>query len=215
MKKLLSILLITLFAFILKAGDFNDPGLIKGKNFFPIQIDAGLVNNCRLVDESTNTIVSLGLFLVQQKSSIISCGTIVSALQNNYGLQFSPFIGVATDNNYGISLGWENYAKKCYGLQIGVFNHHFEGEEVKKEKERLQICGINICDTIFIGLANFTSKFQIGLFNLGRAKFQIGLLNFNPTSYVPFFPIFNFDMGRIVTRPNIEDLKEVKEVKAK
>lgn len=208
MKKFFYILIAVVFVFILRADDYNDPGLIKGKPFFPIQLDAGLVNNYRLVDKSTNTIFSLGLFLVQQKSSIISCGTIVSALQNNYGLQFSPFIGVATDNNYGISLGWENYAKNCYGIQIGIFNHHFEKNNIQKENERLQICGINIADTVFVGLVNLTSKFQIGLFNLGRAKFQIGLLNFNPKSYVPIFPIVNWDMGKEIKMLQNNEVKE-------
>ena len=65
------------------------------------------------------------------------------------------------------------------------------------DNELLQICGINIADTLYIGLMNVTEKFQIGLLNLGvNAKFQIGLLNYNHKSYIPWMPLINFDMGR-------------------
>ena len=165
MKKYLFIGLFIFFAFILAGEDFKDKGLISNKTFFPLQVDVGLIENRKLVDESTNTLLSLGLFLLEQKSAILSLGCLVNALQNNYGLQFSPFLGVATDVNYGVSLGFENYAKKCYGIQAGIFNHHFEGKSIQKEKERLQILGVNIADTVFIGLINLTSKIQIGLFN--------------------------------------------------
>ena len=207
MKKICFVALIILFVCGIKAGDFNDKGLVSNKTFFPLQVDVGLIESKKLVDESTNTFLALGLFLVQQKSSVLSFATIVNALQDNYGLQVSPFLGVSTDNNYGISIGFENYAKKCYGAQIGIFNHHWMGKDIQKENERLQICGINFADTLFVGLINLTSKFQIGLFNLGRAKFQIGLLNFNPGSYIPFCPIINFDMNRKIYRP-LEDDKE-------
>ncbi|MBO5682158.1 MAG: hypothetical protein J6T08_10655, partial [Lentisphaeria bacterium] len=58
-----------------------------------------------------------------------------------------------------------------------------------------QILGINIVDTVLIGLINDLGTVQIGLLN-GRGCVQIGLLNYNPKSYIPWLPLVNWDMGR-------------------
>ena len=69
-----------------------------------------------------------------------------------------PCIVSRTDRNYGISYGFENYSKKNYGLQMGVLNHIWSGREIEKHTELLQFCGINIADSVFIGLLNDTDK---------------------------------------------------------
>ena len=188
----------------LRAGYFDDKGLISSWKFAPLQVDVGLVENRKLVDESTHTLLSFGVFILEQKSAVLSLSLLANTLQDNYGLQISPiFIGCVTDNNYGISFGFENYCKKCYGIQIGILNHFWRENKVDMDNELLQICGINIADTLYIGLMNVTEKFQIGVLNLGvNAKFQIGLLNYNHKSYIPWMPFINFDMGR--TRKKME-----------
>ena len=199
MRKTVLILLALLTLQSSRAGDFNDTGVISNRRFFPLQIDVGLVSNKKLIDEKTDTFLALGLFLIQQRSAVLSFAFIANTLQNNCGIQLNPFpIGVATDRNYGISVGFENYCKKCCGIQIGILNHLWAGEEIEKHKELLQIIGVNIADTVFLGVVNDTDKIQIGLLNNGRRKtyFQLGLLNYNPGSYLPWMPLVNFDMGR-------------------
>ena len=182
----------------LSAGYFDDKGWISGWKFAPLQIDLSLVKHHKLVDESSNTLFSFGLFLMEQKSAVFSSALVANSLQNNYGIQINPlFMGTVTDKNYGISIGFENYSKKCYGIQLGVLNHSWAGETVEKERERLQIFGINIADTVYCGLVNISNKIQIGIFNAAPGgAFQIGLLNYNLKSYIPFLPFINWDMGR-------------------
>ena len=199
MKRILLILLITLTVSRFFAGDFNDTGLVSGWQFSPLQVDVGLNGSKKLVDEKTHVFLALGLFLIQQRSALLSFAFVANTLQENFGLQLNPFlIGVATDKNYGISIGFENYSKKCYGLQIGLLNHIWAGETVEKHKELVQIIGVNIADTVFLGVVNDTDKIQIGLLNNGRRGtfFQLGLLNYNPGSFLPWMPLVNFDMGR-------------------
>ena len=181
-------------------GYFDDKGVISGWKFAPLQIDVGLIKDKKLVDESSHTLFAFGLFVLEQKSAVFSMAFIANTLQSNYGIQINPLMmGVATDKNYGISLGVENYCKNCYGIQLGVLNHFWAGAEIEKENEFVQVLGANIADTLFLGIVNISDKFQIGLLNLSRcADFQIGLLNFNAKSYIPWMPLINFDMGRTV-----------------
>lgn len=200
MKKYLAVLSVVIgIISTLSAGDFNDSGLISGCGFFPLQIDVGFVNdNAKLLDEKSDTVLALGIFSLQQKSAVFSVAGVVNTLQNNYGIQINPlFLGTMTDNNYGISWGVENYSKNCYGMQIGIINHSFAGDKIEKDNERVQFFGINIADTLFLGLVNFSDDIQIGLCNFSKgAAFQIGLLNYNPKSYIPWLPIVNWNMGR-------------------
>ena len=200
LKKSKFVLLMAALLFsVVYAGDFNDKGLISDWRFAPLQVDLSLVKQRKLVDESSDALLALGLFIVQQRSAVVSLALVATHLQYNYGIQLNPLpMGTATDVNYGISLGFENYSKKNYGLQMGVLNHIWSGREIEKHTELLQFCGINIADSVFIGLLNDTDKVQIGLLNNGRfgAAFQIGLLNYNPASYLPWMPLINFDMGR-------------------
>ena len=198
MKHLRLTLLISALIPVLAAGEFTDKGLISNWSFAPLQVNVGLIDSKNLVDESSHTLISLGIFTLQQKSAIVSTAFIANTLQNNYGIQINPlFMGTVTDKNYGISLGFENYSKKCYGIQMGVLNHSWAGEEIEKKRERLQIFGINIADTVYCGLVNISNRVQIGLFNAAPGgAFQIGLVNYNPRSYIPYLPIVNWDMGR-------------------
>lgn len=198
MKKFALILFTAAVIPALSAGYFDDKGWISGWKFAPLQIDLSLVKHHKLVDESSNTLFSFGLFLIEQKSAVFSSALVANSLYNNYGLQVNPlFMGTVTDKNYGISIGFENYSKRCYGIQLGVLNHSWAGEEIEKERERLQIFGINIADTVYCGLVNISNKVQIGIFNATPGgAFQIGLLNYNLKSYIPFLPLINWDMGR-------------------
>ena len=198
MKKFALILFTAAVIPALSAGYFDDKGWISGWKFAPLQIDLSLVKHHKLVDESSNTLFSFGLFLIEQKSAVFSSALVANSLYNNYGLQINPlFMGTVTEKNYGISIGFENYSKKCYGIQLGVLNHSWAGENIEKERERLQIFGINIADTIYCGLVNISNKVQIGIFNASPGgAFQIGLLNYNLKSYIPFLPLINWDMGR-------------------
>lgn len=198
MKKFALILFTAAVIPALSAGYFDDKGWISGWKFAPLQIDLSLVKHHKLVDESSNTLFSFGLFLIEQKSAVFSSALVANSLYNNYGLQINPlFMGTVTDKNYGISIGFENYSKRCYGIQMGVLNHSWAGEEIEKERERLQIFGINIADTVYCGLVNISNKVQIGIFNATPGgAFQIGLLNYNLKSYIPFLPLVNWDMGR-------------------
>ena len=198
MKKVLLICFLLAVLFPLSGGYFDDKGWISGWKLSPLQLDVGLVKDKKLFDESTNTFFSFGLFTLQQKSAVLSVAFIANTLYNNYGLQINPLLmGTVTDNNYGISFGLENYCKKCYGIQLGVINHSFAGEPIEKSNERVQFLGINIADTLFLGLVNFSNEIQIGLANFSKsATFQIGLLNYNPKSYIPWLPFINWNMGR-------------------
>ena len=140
---------------------------------------------------------SFGLFVLQQKSAVLAVALIANTLQYNYGVQLPLLMGAVTDVNYGISVGLENYSKKCYGIQLGVINHSFAGEPIEKSNERVQFLGANIADTLFLGLVYFSNEIQIGLANFSKsATFQIGLLNYNPKSYIPWLPFINWNMGR-------------------
>lgn len=200
MKKLFLTLLAAML--IIPAASAGEPeegkGLISDWKFVPLQIDAGVINNRRLADCSIDTALSFGVFILDQKSAVLSVALVANKLQNNYGIQLNPlFLGTATDNNYGISWGVENYSKKCYGIQLGIINRSFAGDKIEKDNERLQFCGINISDTLYLALINFSNEFQIGLFNFSKgAVFQLGVLNYNPKSYIPWLPLINFDMGR-------------------
>ena len=197
MKKI-SLISLTFLLFVsaVFCGDFENRGVISDWKFSPVQIDYGFVTPAKLFDESCDTIFSFGVFILRQKSAVISVAMIANTLQNNYGIQINPFfLGTATDTNYGISLGLDNYSKKCYGLQLGFLTHSFAGDPVEQHNERVQILGMNIADTLYMGVVNFTNEIQIGLFNFSKgAAFQLGLLNYNPKSRLPWLPIVNWKM---------------------
>lgn len=212
MKRSILVLLTAISVFTpLFSGDFEDKGLLNDWRFFPIQLDVGLSGNKKLVHEKTDTFISLGLLLLEQKSAVLSVALLANRLQNNYGIQLPLFLGSVTDNNYGISLGWDNFSKKCYGVQLGVLNHCFAGEKIEPQHERWQFLGMNIADRVYLGVVNISDKLQIGLFNLSPGNaFQIGLLNYNARSFIPWCPVINFDMGN-KTKPSAKEDGQKKE----
>ena len=108
MKKFALILFTAAVIPALSAGYFDDKGWISGWKFAPLQIDLSLVKHRKLVDESSNTLFSFGLFLIEQKSAVFSSALVANSLYNNYGLQINPLLmGTVTDKNYGISIGFE------------------------------------------------------------------------------------------------------------
>ena len=198
MKKILLVPLFLLLVTINYDGDFDDTGLISGWKFAPLQVDVGLGDsNNKLIDENSHTILSLGLFTLQQKSAVVSFATLNNSLQNNYGIQASLTNG--TFNNYGISCSIISMSKKNYGIQVGILYN----ETVDSSG---QICGINIADKVSLGIVNWESTsddanksqsfFSAGLFNYGTSIVQVGLLNYNPNSYFPWMPFINCGIGK-------------------
>ena len=147
------------------------PGLHAGdKNykFTPVQLSWS--QNTYLFDTENNTILTLG-GIFEQESAILSLGYVNKI-----------------DHNYGFSFGIVNLTKKNYGLKFGIVNwiRFFEA---------FQVLGINVADTVQIGIVNDDAPVQIGVVN-GRGKFQIGIWNYCPGSYLPHLPLINFDMGK-------------------
>ena len=204
--KLVLGVLFLLFAVNIFAGEVDEVsdsgnGIISGCKFTPLQLGWGFEGWDSLFDKDADTVFTLGIWHIEQKSAVFSlCGW--SELDCNYGVQISPGIAHAR-RNYGISLAQESWCKENYGVQIGLFNGIGKAEKVN-------VCGVNIADFIQIGVANLNQEvqigglniadlyksgyFQCGLFNVGSYGVQIGLLNYNPGSYIPWMILFNFAM---------------------
>ena len=174
MKKLLLTLLTVMCISPVFAGQFDEKGLISGWKFAPLQLGLGLKNHSKLVDEQSNVIFNIGLWEMDQQSAVFSIAGI-SALKYNYG----------------ISLGLNNWAHACYGIQIGFFNASDRFERSGDPGGFIpngihaQVVGINIADVIQIGLLNVDDNpglLQMGLVNFCKGKsdfLQWGLLNLN------------------------------------
>lgn len=198
----------TLFTFLLLASAVSasddlhneEKGFVTGWKFSPLQIGLGIAPCRNLMDKTTNTFFSFGLWKIEQESSVLSLCTI-NHLGHNYGLQLSP-LAVLSDNNYGISFApLLNGVHENYGVQLGMFN-------LKGKYEMINILGLQIADTVQIGAINGFAPvqigvlnagydnektlFQAGIVNTGNSYFQIGLLNHNPGAWIPWFPIINF-----------------------
>ena len=94
--------------------------------------------------------------------------------------------------NTPVSIGLVNVCDKSKNnavFQAGILNYNSKGVQ--------------------LGLGNIEGAYQFGLFNYHSKKttyswekpdnsgvFQFGLLNYNEKSYVPWFPLINFNMGR-------------------
>ena len=183
---------------LLSSAEFDDPGLISGWSFAPLQIDVGWEGgrSTRLVDKSSHTALAFGLLTLQQESSVLSTATIANTIVRNHGIQTAILpVGCASMENCGISLGAVNLCKRNRGILIGVLCGSFRA---------WQLCGVSIADKIRIGLftrerapdSGGASWLHVGVVNCGSGAFQIGLVNYNPNSYLPWLPILNFDMGR-------------------
>ena len=156
----------------IKLGLFNVKGKfdhlqILGIDFFDL-FYAGLLH--------LNTPVSIGLVNVCDKS------------KDNAVFQ----AGILNYNSKGVQIGLVNVCDKSKDnavFQAGILNYNSKGVQ--------------------IGLGNIEGAYQFGLFNYHSKKttyswekpdnsgvFQFGLLNYNEKSYVPWFPLINFNMGR-------------------
>ena len=185
MKKLfLFILLATtlnLFAHFPIAVDTDESrGLISNVDFAPLQVGIGFFENCQLYDGNVNTFISLGGLGLLQKSAVISFAPI-SGVNKNYFLQCGCLM-TCTETNYLLTVSLVNLVKHNYGLQIGVGN-------ISTHNRGIQIGMFNT------GGFLHNSGIQIGMFNTG-GFLQLGLLNYNPSSYIPWLPLVNWDMGR-------------------
>ena len=105
--------------------------------------------------------------LIDNQTDTVFSFVLCSMSQKSAILSLSAVGGVF--KNYGISIAGINGSKENYG--------------------------INIADTVQIGLTNDMGTVQIGLLN-GRGCVQIGLWNYCPGSYIPYFPLIKFDMGK-------------------
>ena len=181
-----------LFLFILLATTFNlfahfpivvdtdeSRGLISNVDFAPLQVGIGFFENCQLYDGNVNTFISLGGLGLLQKSAVISFAPI-SEVNKNYFLQCG--LMTCTETNYLLTVSLVNLVKHNYGLQIGVGN-------ISTHNSGIQIGMFNT------GGFLHNSGIQIGMFNTG-GFLQLGLLNYNPSSYIPWLPLVNWDMGR-------------------
>ena len=186
----------------LSGAEFDDPGLITGWRFAPLQIDfgwEGCGDRARLVDKSADTAVALGVLTLQQESAVISTALVANTIVRNYGLQTAVLpVGCASMENCGISLGAVNLCRRNYGILLGLLSGSFRA---------WQFGGLDIAEKIRIGLfvceragSETPSWLHIGLVNYGSGALQIGLLNYNPKSPLPWLPLVNFAMGRAPER---------------
>ena len=84
MKKIsLTFWAVLLLSSVACGGDYENKGVISGWKFTPVQIDYGFVTPAKLFDESSDTVFSFGVFLLRQKSAVISVAMIANTLQNN------------------------------------------------------------------------------------------------------------------------------------
>jgi hypothetical protein len=177
MKKLLLMLAVVMMSVVLSGGDrLQDKGVFSGWKFAPLQLGLGVGGWRNLVDNQTDTAFAFVLCFMSQNSAVFSLCAVGGVF-----------------NNYGISIAGINGSRDNYGIKIGLINY----TDFFKYG---QFLGINIADTVQVGLVNDMGPFQIGVLN-GRGRVQIGLWNYCPGSYIPYLPLINFDMGRQDQRP--------------
>lgn len=188
MKKLIFLMFLfySLFLFgsepIMTASDAENPvfsyedtrakGLISGWKFAPLQIGLGLRSFSNLVDEKTNTIITFGLLYMEQNSAVFSFA-LGTELNQNYGIQ--PGFLISASDNYGLMAGFTCHSHDSYGLKLGVIN-------VKGKFAQAQLLGIDIADTVAIGLLHLEYPVPIGLCNLNntnKSVFQAGIFNYS------------------------------------
>ena len=108
MKKLLLLISAVMVAVTLSAGDsfLQDKGVFSDWKFAPLQLGLGVKNWRNLVDNQTDTVFSLVLCSMSQKSAVISLSAVGGVF-----------------NNYGISIAGINGSKENYGIKIGLINY--------------------------------------------------------------------------------------------
>jgi len=115
--------------------------------------------------------LALGVFLLEQKSAVISVA-LTSGQVENYGLQCAAV--TIAEKNYGLNVGgMVSFIRRNYGVQIGGLNVEADGGSRRAD------------------FAPGAPGVQIGVFNVGHGL-QIGALNYNPDALIPVLPIFNY-----------------------
>ena len=177
-------------------------GVVHDWRIAPLQTGIGYNEYLYLFDGSANAVVILTLFGVEQRSGVVSL-TGLNAVKRNYGIQVAWLVGESEDN-FGISLGPVICTDDNFGLSVGLFNCLFQdnygihaGAVTLGHNYRVQICGVDLADTLRIAIANLggsaeKSALEIGVFNAGDAPVQIGILNYHRRGLIPWFPLFNF-----------------------
>ncbi|MFM2476278.1 VC2662 family protein [Celerinatantimonas sp. MCCC 1A17872] len=120
----------------------------------------------------------------------------LSQVDNFYGVQFSPFLGIGHIRQHfrGVALNLANWHEgDDQGVNIGLLNvtHSLKGANLGL---------VNISteqSSVDLGLVNYSAKtyFQLGLVNATQnlQGLQIGLVNYAANGALPVLPIINFN----------------------
>ena len=160
-------------------------GVISNVDFAPLQVGVGFFENAQLYDGKVSTFISFGLLGLMQHDAVISFAP-VNGIKNNYGLHCGLLMAV-TEKNYFLSTSFFNASECNYGLQLGV-------ENFALDHSMLQIGAVNLGNTMQVGLYNIGGKIQCGIVNV-NGNFQLGLLNYNPNAWIKWMPLFNFSFS--------------------
>ena len=153
----------------------------------------------------------------------LQLGLLQTFATDNYGVMAALVNG--SHYGYGIKLGFINVKSKFEQVQLmGIdFSDLFYAGLIHlncpvsiglvniADNSRRTYCQIGIFNNnskVQLGLGNVDGTCQFGLFNYSSKKtyysweepkqtgtFQFGLLNYNEKSYIPWFPLINFNAG--------------------
>ncbi len=94
-------------------------GVIPDVPFTPLQITVLPIDNVPLFNGKTDCFFALGLFLLNQKSTIISFAPFQGS-NNNYFLK-AGLLNIS-EYNWALAAAPVNFDMKNYGLQVGLYN---------------------------------------------------------------------------------------------
>ena len=163
-------------------------GVIPDIPFTPLQITVLPMHKAQLFDAKTHCLLTFGLFVNHQKSTIISFAPF-QEINNNYFLK-AGLLNISK-NNWALAAAPVNFGGKNYGLQVGLYNSS------AFQKWGMQAGIYNQHGMIQLGLFNIHGRFQLGLRNKGYRSYeseqdedvtevQFGLLNSCKKSGVQF-----------------------------
>ena len=163
-------------------------GVIPDVPFTPLQITVLLMDKAQLFDGKTHCLLAFGLFVIHQKSTIVSFAPCQGS-NNNYFLK-AGLLNIS-ENNWALAAAPVNFDRKNYGLQVGLYN----GSAFQKWGMQAGI--YNQHGMIQLGLFNIHGRFQLGLRNKGYRSYeseqdedvtevQFGLLNSCKKSGIQF-----------------------------
>ena len=164
-------------------------GLFSDAAFTPLQLSVFPIDKAQLFDGKTHCLFAVGLFLVDQQSTIISFAPFLCSY-NNYFLK-AGLLNISVHNR-ALAVAPVNFDGKNYGLQVGVFNG------TAYQEYGMQAGIYNKHGMIQLGGFNIYGRFQIGLRNKGyktydqkpeekdEMEIQLGILNTCKKSGVQF-----------------------------